>query len=390
MPLARVTTWPAHASTASCIVASLAPAGTAALVGVVALALAVRPAPGSSTTQRSWWLRQLVVEVNDAWYGLPAMQVGWGHSGQIGMIRNGGNVTTSATGDVGYLIPAATRPVGPSVTVHWTCAECVMSLSSRRGSRKPVGEGVWSGPGRVGPAVKHSKPRGEVVATRQASGVSLFVAAALLVACGNSTGRPCEHSLHAGAGNHLNRHPCSDTTVRDATDCNLRFEAGLSVSRSSSSYGGLVSCSCPAGDAGEQGLRGHPGSCSADPYLCSLALHYMSATAWEGIGHPSLPNYLAITSGSTQRCSSDGCNTGISVLDLGTQLTGCRHTVGCVHGVNAVRLLQRSHEWPVHARAQPLCLLHRDSSPCHDDPYPGVPGASPPCSAVRPHLISCG
>ena len=63
------------------------------------------------------------------------------------------------------------------------------------------------------------------------------------------------------------------------------------------------------------------GSCAADPYLCSLASQYVSATAWYAVSHPSLPNYLAVTSGSTQGCSSDGCPVGISAPDLGGQLT---------------------------------------------------------------------
>jgi len=34
------------------------------------------------------------------------------------------------------------------------------------------------------------------------------------------------------------------------------------------------------------------------PYLWSLARHYGQAAAWSDIGHPSLPNYLAIFGGS--------------------------------------------------------------------------------------------
>ena len=39
------------------------------------------------------------------------------------------------------------------------------------------------------------------------------------------------------------------------------------------------------------------GSCGSDPYWCSLASQYASYTSWYGIGHPSLPNYLAFDSG---------------------------------------------------------------------------------------------
>ncbi len=69
------------------------------------------------------------------------------------------------------------------------------------------------------------------------------------------------------------------------------------------------------------------GSCSADPYLCSLAAGYASLTNWYGIAHPSAPNYLALDSGSTQGVSSDctpdggGCGP-FQAPDLGTELSG--------------------------------------------------------------------
>lgn len=68
------------------------------------------------------------------------------------------------------------------------------------------------------------------------------------------------------------------------------------------------------------------GSCSADPYFCSLAARYASATSWYGISHPSAPNYLAIDSGSTQGiasdCTPDGGGCGpFAAPDLGAQLS---------------------------------------------------------------------
>jgi hypothetical protein len=62
------------------------------------------------------------------------------------------------------------------------------------------------------------------------------------------------------------------------------------------------------------------GTCAADPYLCSLAKTYASLVGWVGIGHPSLPNYLEITSGSNQGCTSDFCATGKYHSDLMQQL----------------------------------------------------------------------
>lgn len=70
-----------------------------------------------------------------------------------------------------------------------------------------------------------------------------------------------------------------------------------------------------------RGYAGTLGSCSADPYLCSLAASYASDTAWNGITHPSLPNYLASTTGSTQGCASDTCFGPYNTPSLGGQLT---------------------------------------------------------------------
>jgi len=64
------------------------------------------------------------------------------------------------------------------------------------------------------------------------------------------------------------------------------------------------------------------GACGSDPYLCSLASQYATYTAWYGITHPSLPNYLAFISGSTQGCASDACPGPYTATSLGGQLTG--------------------------------------------------------------------
>jgi acid phosphatase len=64
------------------------------------------------------------------------------------------------------------------------------------------------------------------------------------------------------------------------------------------------------------------GACASDPYLCSLASRYASYTAWSGLTHPSLPNYLAFISGGTQGCASDTCPGPFTATSLGGQLTG--------------------------------------------------------------------
>ena len=65
------------------------------------------------------------------------------------------------------------------------------------------------------------------------------------------------------------------------------------------------------------------GSCSADPYLCSLAKGYASFTNSHGVSHPSEPNYVAFESGSIGACTTDSsCKAGtVTRVDLGGQLT---------------------------------------------------------------------
>ena len=57
------------------------------------------------------------------------------------------------------------------------------------------------------------------------------------------------------------------------------------------------------------------------PYLNSLATRYENTTNWDGVGHPSLPNYLALISGSTQGVTSDESEPFPGVATLGSQLT---------------------------------------------------------------------
>ncbi len=116
------------------------------------------------------------------------------------------------------------------------------------------------------------------------------------------------------------------------------------------------------------------GSCAADPYLCSLASQYLSATAWYAVSHPSLPNYLAVTSGSTQGCSSDGCPVGIGAPDLGGQLTAAgipwdaymESLPSACDNIAASGVYTRVHN--------PFVYYTDDASRCHDVPYPGSGG----------------
>jgi acid phosphatase len=56
------------------------------------------------------------------------------------------------------------------------------------------------------------------------------------------------------------------------------------------------------------------------PYIASLAKQYAVATNYSDVGNPSLPNYLAMTSGSTFGISDDGYHK-LPATGLGYQLT---------------------------------------------------------------------
>ncbi len=58
----------------------------------------------------------------------------------------------------------------------------------------------------------------------------------------------------------------------------------------------------------------------ASAYVSSLAAQYAIATDYHGVSHPSLPNYLALTSGTTWGIADDGFH-ALPAGGLGAQLT---------------------------------------------------------------------
>jgi hypothetical protein len=64
------------------------------------------------------------------------------------------------------------------------------------------------------------------------------------------------------------------------------------------------------------------------PYLTSLAHHYAWATRSYGVRHPSLPNYLALVSGSTQHITSDCTACRADAPNLAGQLEHAHRTWG--------------------------------------------------------------
>lgn len=63
---------------------------------------------------------------------------------------------------------------------------------------------------------------------------------------------------------------------------------------------------------------------STAPYITSLANTYGVATDYTAISHPSLPNYIALTSGSAQGISDDGDPSShrLNVPNIFSQLPG--------------------------------------------------------------------
>lgn len=125
-----------------------------------------------------------------------------------------------------------------------------------------------------------------------------------------------------------------------------------------------------------QGYGATIGSCGADPYICSLATGYASASSWTGVTHPSQPNYVAIDSGSTQGCNSDGCvgAGAYSATDLGGQLTSAGIPwVGWMESMPSACYQGDSYGNYV-LKHNPFIQFKDNLSPapCRILPYPGV------------------
>jgi hypothetical protein len=133
-----------------------------------------------------------------------------------------------------------------------------------------------------------------------------------------------------------------------------------------------------------KGYKATLGSCSADPYFCSLAARYLTAVRWSAVSHPSLPNYFAVTSGSVQGCASDNCPAGVGATDLGGQLSAAGIPwAGYIESIPyACDMVAFSGTYTrVH---NPFAYYADDSSPCHVNPYPGSAGVVAALNGPRP------
>jgi hypothetical protein len=66
--------------------------------------------------------------------------------------------------------------------------------------------------------------------------------------------------------------------------------------------------------------RGEIVGSSAAPTFAALARRYASMTAYDAVAHPSLPNYLALVSGSTQGITSDCTSCIVDAPNLADEL----------------------------------------------------------------------
>ncbi len=115
------------------------------------------------------------------------------------------------------------------------------------------------------------------------------------------------------------------------------------------------------------------GSCSADPYLCSLAAQYASSTSWYAVSHPSLPNYLAMTTGSTQGCTTDKCKGPYAPSLAGQLITAGIPWVAWAESMPTTCAL--SNAGPYIKHHNPFVYESDANCPVNDLPYPGSSGA---------------
>jgi phospholipase C len=119
---------------------------------------------------------------------------------------------------------------------------------------------------------------------------------------------------------------------------------GTPRSSTTSSNGTATSSSSPDATAGQPGGalqhvviimdENKPSSAvlgnAAAPYLNDLASQYAQATDYSGVAHPSLPNYLALTSGGTDGittdCNPPGGHCIAAVTNIGDEITASGRT----------------------------------------------------------------
>ena len=99
---------------------------------------------------------------------------------------------------------------------------------------------------------------------------------------------------------------------------------------------------------------------SAAPTFQHLASTYAQATADYAVGHPSLPNYLALVSGSTHGVTSDCTDCPQSGQTIGSQLSAKHLPWAAYQGLPELQ--------PIREEARPVSLLSRHRFACLPPP----------------------
>ena len=106
------------------------------------------------------------------------------------------------------------------------------------------------------------------------------------------------------------------------------------------------------------------------PYLNHLAHRHGMATQYYAVAHPSLPNYLAMISGSTHSCTSNGCQGNYRGRTLAGPVLRPRAAVAGLHRGPPGARLHRPRQRDIHPPPQSVRLLpeHRpEAAPAEPD-----------------------
>jgi acid phosphatase len=126
-----------------------------------------------------------------------------------------------------------------------------------------------------------------------------------------------------------------------------------------------------------EGESGDPLGNSAAPYINRLARAYAYDVDWYGVSHPSLPNYLAVTSGGYWGCRSDACALdSYTENNLGNQLDRADIPWGAYMESMPSDCYARSTSGEYAAKHDPFVYYRDIHSACPDHvlPYPGSAG----------------
>lgn len=122
------------------------------------------------------------------------------------------------------------------------------------------------------------------------------------------------------------------------------------------------------------------------PYITSLAKTYGEATDYVNIAHPSLPNYAAVTSGSTQGKVGSDCSPGPSCQFTGSSIFGqvtwhayAESMVGSCRHTNTGEYVVRHNPPPYYTQMAGTCSND-------DTPLSSTPGFSAQLTWVTPNL----